>query len=117
MVWYLREEPPRGGWRAHQMILPAILLGLPVALVLKQPDLGTAMILVLRSDGVVPAGGATKGRLARPSDDTPSNPAWVAGRPRSQAARPGNGNDFGAQIGWCGTCGRSHQGAAGAPIR
>ncbi len=47
MVHYLREEPPRGGWRAHQMLIPAILLALPAVLVLKQPDLGTALILVL----------------------------------------------------------------------
>jgi rod shape determining protein RodA len=45
MVRYLREEPPRGGWRAHQMLIPAILLMVPVVLVLKQPDLGTAVIL------------------------------------------------------------------------
>jgi rod shape determining protein RodA len=57
MVWYLREEPPRGGWRIHQMILPAILLGLPVALVLKQPDLGTAMILVLVTATLIFASG------------------------------------------------------------
>jgi rod shape determining protein RodA len=47
MVHYLREEPPRGGWRAHQMLIPAILLAIPTVLVLKQPDLGTALILVL----------------------------------------------------------------------
>jgi rod shape determining protein RodA len=47
MVHYLREEPQRGGWRAHQMLIPAILLAVPAGLVLKQPDLGTALILVL----------------------------------------------------------------------
>jgi rod shape determining protein RodA len=47
MVRYFREEPPKGGWQLRQMIIPAILLGVPVALVLKQPDLGTALILVL----------------------------------------------------------------------
>jgi rod shape determining protein RodA len=47
MVHYLREEPPRGGWRAHQMLIPAMLLAVPAGLVLKQPDLGTALILVL----------------------------------------------------------------------
>jgi rod shape determining protein RodA len=47
MVRYLREEPPKGGWQLRQMIIPAILLGVPVALVLKQPDLGTALVLVL----------------------------------------------------------------------
>ncbi|MGC1678198.1 MAG: rod shape-determining protein RodA [Candidatus Binataceae bacterium] len=47
MVRYFREEPPKGGWSLRQMIIPALLLGVPVALVLKQPDLGTGLILVL----------------------------------------------------------------------
>jgi rod shape determining protein RodA len=47
MVHYLREEPPRGGWQARHMLLPALLLAVPAVLVLKQPDLGTALILVL----------------------------------------------------------------------
>ena len=49
MVRYLREEPPRGGWRLHQMIIPGLMLGVPAALVLKQPDLGTALVLILIS--------------------------------------------------------------------
>jgi rod shape determining protein RodA len=47
MVRYLRAEPPKGGWRLRELIIPALMLGAPVALVLKQPDLGTALILVL----------------------------------------------------------------------
>ncbi|MBV8771403.1 MAG: rod shape-determining protein RodA [Deltaproteobacteria bacterium] len=47
LVHYLREEPPRGGWRAHQMLIPAALVALPAVLVLKQPDLGTALILIM----------------------------------------------------------------------
>jgi rod shape determining protein RodA len=47
MVRYFREEPPKGGWSLRQMVIPAVLLGIPVALVLKQPDLGTALILIL----------------------------------------------------------------------
>jgi rod shape determining protein RodA len=47
MVRYLREEPPKGGWGLRQMIVPFILLGIPAALVLKQPDLGTGLTLVL----------------------------------------------------------------------
>jgi rod shape determining protein RodA len=47
LVHYLREEPPRGGWRAHQMLIPATLVALPAVLVLKQPDLGTALILIM----------------------------------------------------------------------
>ncbi len=47
MVRYLRDEPPGGGWRGRQMIIPGAMLAVPAALVLKQPDLGTAIILVL----------------------------------------------------------------------
>jgi rod shape determining protein RodA len=47
MVRYLREEPPKGGWGIQHLIVPFLLLGVPVALVLKQPDLGTGLILVL----------------------------------------------------------------------
>ncbi len=47
MVRYLREEPPRGGWHLRQMIIPGLMLAVPTAMVLKQPDLGTALILVL----------------------------------------------------------------------
>jgi len=57
MVRYLREEPPRGGWKAHQMIVPALLLAVPAVLVLKQPDLGTALILVLITATLVFTGG------------------------------------------------------------
>ncbi len=57
MVRYLREEPPRGGFSFRQMIIPALLLGVPTALVLKQPDLGTAIILVLASATLVSVGG------------------------------------------------------------
>ncbi len=46
MVRYFRDEPPKGGWQLRQMIIPAFLLGVPVVLVLRQPDLGTALILV-----------------------------------------------------------------------
>jgi rod shape determining protein RodA len=47
MVRYLREEPPKGGWHLRQMIIPGLMLAVPVGLVLKQPDLGTALILML----------------------------------------------------------------------
>src|ERR1700722_2408165 len=47
MVRYLREEPPKGGWGLRHLIVPYILLGVPAALVLKQPDLGTGLLLVL----------------------------------------------------------------------
>ena len=57
MVRYLREEPPRGGWSFRQMIIPAMLLGVPLALVLKQPDLGTGIILALVTATLVFASG------------------------------------------------------------
>jgi rod shape determining protein RodA len=57
MVRYLREEPPRGGWRAHQILIPALMLAIPAALVLKQPDLGTALILVLVTATLIFVGG------------------------------------------------------------
>ncbi|HUA32305.1 MAG TPA: rod shape-determining protein RodA [Candidatus Binataceae bacterium] len=47
MVRYLREEPPKGGWGLRHLIIPALLLGVPFVLVLKQPDLGTGLILML----------------------------------------------------------------------
>src|SRR5258708_2471066 len=57
MVRYLREEPPRGGWSFRQMIMPAVLLGVPMALVLKQPDLGTGIILALATATLIFASG------------------------------------------------------------
>jgi rod shape determining protein RodA len=57
MVRYLREEPPRGGWSLRHVIIPAFLLAIPAVLVLKQPDLGTALILVLISATLIFVGG------------------------------------------------------------
>jgi rod shape determining protein RodA len=57
MVRYLREDPPPGGWHLHRMIVPGILLGVPVVLVLRQPDLGTALILILITATLIFAGG------------------------------------------------------------
>ena len=39
------------------MIIPALLLAVPAALVLKQPDLGTALILVLITATLIFVGG------------------------------------------------------------
>ncbi len=39
------SPPPRRGLRLHQLLLPFALILLPVALVVKQPDLGTALIV------------------------------------------------------------------------
>ncbi|HUY19532.1 MAG TPA: rod shape-determining protein RodA [Candidatus Binataceae bacterium] len=57
MVRYFREEPPKGGWRLRHMVLPAVLLAIPVGLVLRQPDLGTALTMVLITATLVFVGG------------------------------------------------------------
>jgi rod shape determining protein RodA len=57
MVRYLRDEPPKGGWNLPHMIIPALLLAVPAILVLKQPDLGTALILVLITGTLIFIGG------------------------------------------------------------
>jgi rod shape determining protein RodA len=57
IVRYLREEPPKGGWSLLHMIIPAMLLAVPAALVLKQPDLGTALILILITGTLIFVGG------------------------------------------------------------
>ncbi len=57
LVRYLREEPPKGGWRLRHMVVPAVLLAIPVGLVLRQPDLGTALTMVLITVTLVFVGG------------------------------------------------------------
>jgi rod shape determining protein RodA len=49
IVRYLREEPPRGGWGLHQLIVPVVLIAIPAVLVLKQPDLGSTLLLLFAS--------------------------------------------------------------------
>jgi rod shape determining protein RodA len=44
---YFHGVPPEDIGRPHLLIVPALLVLIPAALVLKQPDLGTAMMLVL----------------------------------------------------------------------
>lgn len=57
LVRYLREEPPAGGLRLMHMIIPGVLLAVPAALVLKEPDLGTVLVLVLITFTLIFAGG------------------------------------------------------------
>ncbi len=64
LVRYLREEPPKGGWRLQHMIVPALLMAVPVGLVLKQPDLGTALTMVLITATLLFVGGLNWRTLA-----------------------------------------------------
>ncbi len=57
MVRYFREEPPPGGWGFRHLLVPLVMLAVPTVLVLKQPDLGSAMILVLLAGTLLVAGG------------------------------------------------------------
>lgn len=57
MVHYFREEPPPGGWGFRHLILPLVMLAVPTVLVLKQPDLGSAMVLVVITGTLLLAGG------------------------------------------------------------
>lgn len=44
---YLHDDPRAEGRSLGDLVVPAVLAGIPVALVMKQPDLGTALILLL----------------------------------------------------------------------
>ncbi|MFT3771227.1 MAG: rod shape-determining protein RodA [Minicystis sp.] len=44
---YLHDDPRSEGRQLRDLLIPALLTGVPALLVLKQPDLGTASILVL----------------------------------------------------------------------
>jgi rod shape determining protein RodA len=57
MVRFFREEPPPGGWRLRQLIVPAVLIAIPAALVIKQPDLGSTLILLFVSVTLIVAAG------------------------------------------------------------
>ncbi len=46
LSWLFHERPPpKGGYGVGQLILPFALILAPVAIVMKQPDLGTALII------------------------------------------------------------------------
>ena len=40
-----RNPPPEGGYRLPQLAIPFLLFGVPMALVMRQPDLGTALAI------------------------------------------------------------------------
>jgi rod shape determining protein RodA len=46
---YFAEDPKRGGYELKDLTIPGIMVLIPLILVLKQPDLGTAMMLLLTS--------------------------------------------------------------------
>jgi rod shape determining protein RodA len=50
---YFAEDPRRGGYNLRDLIVPAAMVMVPLGLVLKQPDLGTAMMLLLTSSLIV----------------------------------------------------------------
>jgi rod shape determining protein RodA len=50
---FFAEDPRGGGYDLRDLGIPAAMVAVPVLLVLKQPDLGTAMMLVLTSTLIV----------------------------------------------------------------
>ena len=47
MAKYFENDRITGGYKLRDLWLPALLILIPAALILKQPDLGTAMIIIL----------------------------------------------------------------------
>jgi rod shape determining protein RodA len=50
---FFAEDPKQGGYDLRDLGIPAAMVAVPVLLVLKQPDLGTAMMLVLTTSLIV----------------------------------------------------------------
>src|SRR3990172_10445692 len=46
---FFAEDPKRGGYELRDLAVPGLMVLLPLVLVLKQPDLGTALMLMLTS--------------------------------------------------------------------
>ena len=46
---FFAEDPKRGGYNLKDLAVPAVMVMVPLVLVLKQPDLGTALMLLLTS--------------------------------------------------------------------
>jgi rod shape determining protein RodA len=46
---YFAEDPKRGGYELRDLAIPGVMVLVPLMLVLKQPDLGTALMLLLTS--------------------------------------------------------------------
>jgi rod shape determining protein RodA len=50
---YFAEDPKRGGYELRDLAIPGVMVLVPLMLVLKQPDLGTALMLLLTSSVLV----------------------------------------------------------------
>ncbi len=50
---YFAEDPKRGGYELRDLVIPGAMVLFPLVLVLKQPDLGTALMLLLTSSLIV----------------------------------------------------------------
>jgi rod shape determining protein RodA len=50
---YFAEDPKQGGYELKDLAVPGLMVAIPTVLVLKQPDLGTALMLVLTSSLIV----------------------------------------------------------------
>jgi len=50
---YFAEDPKRGGYDLRDLAIPGAMVLIPLVLVLKQPDLGTALMLLLTSALIV----------------------------------------------------------------
>jgi len=50
---YFAEDPKRGGYDLRDLAIPGVMVLIPLLLVLKQPDLGTALMLLLTSSLII----------------------------------------------------------------
>lgn len=50
---YFAEDPKRGGYGLRDLVIPGAMVVVPLVLVLKQPDLGTALMLLLTTTLIV----------------------------------------------------------------
>jgi len=58
MARYYHDQPPEGPKHMKSLILPAVLTLVPVALIVIQPDLGTALMIIMIATAMVFIGGA-----------------------------------------------------------
>lgn len=50
---FFAEDPKRGGYDLTELTIPAAMISVPLVLVLRQPDLGTAMMLLMTSSLII----------------------------------------------------------------